>query len=597
MKNPTKALLVSLAALALGAAPLQAQLQPVLLFKDTFNVTGPTTDLSAESGTRQTGAVAPLTFTRTGAEEGVQLGADDAPGMLRISNGNVALDHNFTEGAEFSIDFDINPGIDDSTSTDWVSIIFGATGKNPFVNGSDGMGILFRNNGQIEVWDGGTRVSGGPTGLPGGIPTATPFHVRIEVDTANFQSSPAIIRMFINGTQVGIGAETLEHIKTAGFRNNHITFMSIGAWVHGIDNVEVSAVPCVEVAPSSVSQIKGQTTEPVSVTIPAELNTGKTAVISVTSSSPSVAAPTGADGTGRLNLTFAANGPRTQTFTVTTIAAGEATLQLAGEAGLCIKNNVRVSVAAGTGSTEVVFQDTFNTSAGSWDVNFENNLRQTGTAAPLTYTEPAANAAGGAADEFTTVNDMAPGQLSIQNVGTGVSPNYNFIDGPEFTIEFDVTPGADFPAGSDNWASIAFGASSRNAFVNGGDGMGILFRNDGRIEVWDGGTRVTGSSFENAFTVAPLRVKIDAITSDFHGGSPATVRMSVNGTPVQIGASTMEHVKAAGFRGNYITLAGVGADLVHAFDNLKVTAEACVSAQPSIISFGPGQTTQNVVVK
>src|SRR5688572_6704560 len=90
---------------------------------------------------------------------------------------------------------------------------------------------------------------------------------------------------------------------------------------------------------------------------------------------------------------------------------------------------------------------------------------------------------------------------------------------------------------------------------------------------------------------------IDAITSDFHGGSPATVRMSVNGTPVQIGASTMEHVKAAGFRGNYIPLAGVGADLVHAFDNLKVSAEACVTAQPARVTFAAGETTQNVVVK
>src|SRR5688500_11689205 len=172
MKKISKALLTSLAALFLSAPPSLAQLQPVLLFKDTFDVSGPTTDLSAESATRQSGTLAPLTFTRTGAEEGVRLGADDAPGMLRLSNGNIALDHNFTEGGEFNIEFDLNPGVDDSTSTDWVAIIFGATGKNPFVNASDGMGILFRNNGQIEVWDGGTRIFGGATDLPGGIPTA-----------------------------------------------------------------------------------------------------------------------------------------------------------------------------------------------------------------------------------------------------------------------------------------------------------------------------------------------------------------------------------------------------------------------------------------
>ena len=100
MNNPGKALLAGVASLFLSAAPLHAQLQPVLLFKDTFNVSGPTTDLSAESGTRQTGSLAPLTFTRTGAEEGAQLGAEDAPGMLRLSAGNVAPKIIATQSAE-----------------------------------------------------------------------------------------------------------------------------------------------------------------------------------------------------------------------------------------------------------------------------------------------------------------------------------------------------------------------------------------------------------------------------------------------------------------------------------------------------------------
>ena len=46
---------------------------------------------------------------------------------------------------------------------------------------------------------------------------------------------------------------------------------------------------------------------------------------------------------------------------------------------------VQTTWAQITITNELIFRDTFDVSAQSNDVNFENNLRQNGNAAPLTY--------------------------------------------------------------------------------------------------------------------------------------------------------------------------------------------------------------------
>ena len=127
-------------------------------------------------------------------------------------------------------------------------------------------------------------------------------------------------------------------------------------------------------------------------------------------------------------------------------------------------------------------------------MNFENDGgRQAGTVGILDYVEAEASAAGGAADEFTIVNpDWAEGKLYIS--GQNVSPDYNFIDGPEFEISFKVHPGSnnDF-YDSPDWAAVVFGATEKNKFVNASDGFGILFRNDGQVQVFDGTVAIYGS--------------------------------------------------------------------------------------------------------
>lgn len=263
----------------------------------------------------------------------------------------------------------MNPGVDDDPSDglsgDWCAVVFGASSQNVFVNGSDGIGILFRNNGDIQTFTGGTAVGGGP-GIPGGLPRDRAFHVKIDVVTANFNGSPATVKMFVDGQEAAIGAGGSATLtKADGFRNNYITLEGYGfpgPWTHLFDNLQVSAVPSVQVAPSTISinRATAIVSEPITVTIPTELNSTAAAQIKIVSSNPLVAAPTGADATGALTLNFAAGAPRSQTFTVTSAAPGTATMRVEAPTDVQVSGNVSVFVIAGLGVDELLFKDTFD---------------------------------------------------------------------------------------------------------------------------------------------------------------------------------------------------------------------------------------------
>jgi hypothetical protein len=411
--------------------------------------------------------------------------------------------------------------------------------------------------------------------------------------------------MFVNDTQVRIDNNTLEHVKAGGFRNNFITLEGLGfpgPWVHAFDNLSVSAVPCIRVSPENVDKIQGQISDPVSVAIPRQLNSTQAAQVTVTSLNRNVAVPVGADANGSLTLDFPAGGTNVQTFTVSAAGPGVTSLILSNAQGACVINSVLVTVGSGVGVADVLFQDNFNVSTLSSDVNFENNLgRQNGgSVGVLSFSERPDTAASGLFDDFTQVNSPdAPGALALNITDfVWVAPNYNFTDGGDFTLEFRLNPGANNPShDSANWAAVVFGASAKGSFVNASDGMGILFRNDGRIQVFDGTVAIYGSDITNALPAGELNVRIEARTSNFKGISPATSSMFVNGTQVQIGGGTnMSAVKQTGFRNNYLTLEGIGDGLVHTFDNLKVSALACIKASPLDIVTPRGQSNLTVTI-
>lgn len=576
-------------------------MQPEVLFKDTFESAEPVDDINLNAAARQTGLSAPLDYTVTGG--GVQLGQDGYVGFAKLNpNTYFSPNKNFTGGGTFSIEFDVNPGADDDPSDglsgDWAGIVFGASSQNVFMNASDGIGILFRNNGDIQTFTGTSAIGGGP-GITGGLPRDRAFHVKIDVETAGFNSSPATVKMFVDGQPVAIGAAgSTTMTKADGFRNNYITLEGIGPWTHLFDNFQVSAVPNVQVSPSTISINRATATvsETITITIPTELNATAAAPIKITSSNPLVASPTGADASGSLTLNFAAGGARSQTFTVTSVAPGTATMRVEAPVDVQVSGNVTVFVIAGLGVDELLFKDTFNVTAANSDINFEiDTARQTGTAKNLAYSEPANTAAGGANDEQTQVSpDTYPGKLLIVDQGGGVSPMRNFNDGPEFYIEAEINPGANVPEQtSDNWSAIVFGTRAPNSFVISADGFGILFRNNGAIEVWDAGTRVF-SSAPAILPAPPFKVRIDSKAVNF-AGAPVTVSMKVNDQPVALTATGDTYVKTAGFFGNYITLEGTGVGLEHVFDDFTIGAKSCITFRDQAFDTTVGQTLTTTV--
>src|SRR5438876_11669518 len=98
---------------------------------------------------------------------------------------------------------------------------------------------------------------------------------------------------------------------------------------------------------------------------------------------------------------------------------------------------MHTTLAQATVTNELMFRDTFDVSTQSNDINFENNLRQSGNAAPLTYSENAAT------DDLTQVGSPdAPGRLRLWP-NTYVSPKHNYSERCRVTIEFAVAPGID----------------------------------------------------------------------------------------------------------------------------------------------------------
>ncbi|MCH2592529.1 MAG: DUF642 domain-containing protein [Pedosphaera sp.] len=598
---------VALWSLLGGAAFTQEQ---VLIFQDTFEVSETeTTDLGFENDERQSGALGATTYSDS-SEDLTVINSEWAPGKLSLfpEPGSewvaVSPDHNFAFGSPFTIEFEVDAGVDDedNASGDWAAVVFGATSKNSWVISADGFGILFRNNGDIQVFDAGASIYGGNGGFADGIPKDD-LEVRIEVEVDSFDgTSPATIRMFINEEATVITADgATEYVKATGFRANLITMLggAFGgnAWQHTFDNLKVSAAPAIGVSPTQINAIAGEITDEITVSVPKSLIQGGVVEVTAESLTPGIVGIEGAGDNGKLVLSFADASQTDGKFNLNALGGGVGRVQLSSDQAGFQAKTITVLAASGFGVEEVVFSDTFDTSSEDWDVNFENDGgRQAGTAGILDYVEAEASAAGGAADEFTIVNpDWAEGKLYIS--GQNVSPDYNFMDGPKFEISFKVHPGSnnDF-YDSPDWAAVVFGATEKNKFVNASDGFGILFRNDGRVQVFDGTVAIYGSPEIGTLPEGELDVRITSSSINF-AGAPATIRMWINGEESPLTGSSMEYTKQGGFHANNISLLGYGTDLEHTFDDFKVVADACVSATLVNADLGPGEDATQITVK
>ena len=318
--------------------------EQVLIFQDTFEVSeAETTDLGFENDERQSGALGATTYSDS-SEDLTVINSEWAPGKLSLFPGAasewvaVSPDHNFAFGSPFTLEFEVDAGVDDedNASGDWAAIVFGATSKNSWVISADGFGILFRNNGDIQVFDGGDSIYGGNGGFADGIPKDD-LEVRIEVEVDSFDGkSPATIRMFINEEAALITADgATEYVKAAGFRANFITMLggAFGgnAWQHTFDNLKVSAAPAIVVSPTQINAIAGDTTDEITVSVPKSLIQAGVVEVTAESLTPAIVGIEGAGDNGKLVLSFADASRTSGKFKLNALRGGVGSVQLSSD--------------------------------------------------------------------------------------------------------------------------------------------------------------------------------------------------------------------------------------------------------------------------
>lgn len=225
-----------------------------ILFQDTFNRAN-SSDLNA-STTGQSGTLAPLTYTAVpaGSDYHHQLSSNRL--MLLTDSGGVqstmaSPDHNFTEslgGATpiSSVSFDVDPwpvAVGDA----WAAISLGAAlgDRNTTVNAANThFGILFRDNGSYEAYDGSSSAGTGNLAWTSGAI----FH-HIELQISDVDGNPwngagsSTINVFTDNSLTpfltytkGSGGYTSNYVTLQGYTSNRDTY-------HLFDNLTVSLVP------------------------------------------------------------------------------------------------------------------------------------------------------------------------------------------------------------------------------------------------------------------------------------------------------------------------------------------------------------------
>jgi hypothetical protein len=245
--------------------------------------------------------------------------------------------------------------------------------------------------------------------------------------------------------------------------------------------------------------------------------------------------------------------------------------------------------------------DPFTASENTTNVNFEVFPRQRGSLAPMTYTvggEPVFSQVG---------NSYVPNALLLAGRAAGtsaaVSLDHDFRENPGFgnalVIQFDVRPvltdRPEYNTTQSSWVAIDFGttAATRNRFPQSNDGIGLLFRGDGRTQAFDTGADLGAGMYADSAdgVFHHIRIEITDPTdgNPFDGdGSLAVVRAFADSSPTPF----LVYERAVGFSSNYISLIGEGEGsggdgvVRHALTNLAIDIES-VGNRP--IPPGPGR--------
>lgn len=271
---------------------------------------------------------------------------------------------------------------------------------------------------------------------------------------------------------------------------------------------------------------------------------------------------------------------------------------------LAVLAALAVSPAWGQGSADrgpidaVLLSDSFDVPASSYDINLGYDQgRQSGLLSPIAW---------------STRPEYLPGQYNVGHVVlhhpwmdstleffvydkswpdyyggplenyAWASPNHNFTDARQISIDFDVDPIAPVAYGdsSNHFAAVIFGAGAQGTYVipTSGDyltatspGMSFWIQDQGDWSVQDeGGVIASGT----VATPKPgwdsfYHVRVRISTTAWGTGADALVSVSVDGQSVYSG------LRAGGFASNYITLSALGLSKTDyntsQFDNLIIS--------------------------
>jgi len=205
----------------------------ITLLNDTFDLAVNNWDMNYSLATRQTGIDATVNYEGKYVNDVV----DDKGWLLQIQDQYVLVvtsfgghnpssfnyfspSRNFTNspprGQTFFIELDLRTEPSGGFNG-WFGIVVGADAKEQFVDNADGVGIFLRENGNYGSYIKG--VDGG-----GGTYTDTPdvWHkIRIAIETANFNNSPATVRMYTDDVEIN------SWDVPGGFDNNYISLMTL----------------------------------------------------------------------------------------------------------------------------------------------------------------------------------------------------------------------------------------------------------------------------------------------------------------------------------------------------------------------------------
>ena len=228
----------------------------LLLLGDDFTVTGTpnSEDANYNIGGRQTGALSPITWSEQGQGWQIQAGNGGANEMLLArfagNDGSVPppaayLDLDFAPQLNFDnsiveIRFDGRTIDAQSDNTNWFSLnLSNNMPGQGFVN-TGTFGVLFRVNGNIQVFDGNENLTPVEPVFSSSLGTYASFLVRLSNAAGTgsaFNGAGAQAEIFSNNNLVG--SYTIDNNALTG------AFIGVGSYngLHNIDNLTITAVP------------------------------------------------------------------------------------------------------------------------------------------------------------------------------------------------------------------------------------------------------------------------------------------------------------------------------------------------------------------